>query len=334
MRAIVVREFGGPEVLRLEEVPDPVAGPGQLLVRVAAVGVQFVETMTRAGLMRGISPAAPKSLPWIPGREVAGEVIAVGDGVYEDWIGRRVSGQTISLGGSVAGGYAELALVEAGGANRLPDGLGYGEAVSLLGTGRTALGLVEVAGVGKGDTVLVESAAGAVGVLSVQLARAAGAEQIIGLARGAEKLTIAKDFGADLAIDYSVDGWPDQVRAAAPNGVTVVFDGVGGRIGAAAFDLLADGGRFVIFGFSDGVATEIDQIRAAEHRISVLSYFGPPTGPRSPEAQFRLSRDVLTAAAEGRLRPHVGARFPLAEAAEAHAAIVQRRTTGKTVLEP
>lgn len=280
--------------------------------------------------MQGVSPAAPNSLPWIPGREVAGDVITVGEGVDPDWIGRRVAG--VSTGFS--GGYAELAAVEATAAHHLPDGLGYPEAVSLLGTGRTALGLIEATEVGKGDTVLVESAAGAVGVLSMQLARAAGAERIIGLARGAEKLAIVKDFGADFAIDYSAHDWPDQVRAAAPDGVTVVFDAVGGPIGAAAFELLADGGRFIIFGFSDGVATEIDQTRAAERRINVLSYFGPPTGPRSPEAQLRLSREVFAAATEGRLRTFVGRRFPLDQAAAAHAAITGRKTVGKTVLEP
>ena len=330
MRAIVVREFGGPEVLRLEELPDPVAGPGQLLVQVAAAGIQFVETVRRAGLLRDSSLTVPKSLPWIPGREVAGEVIAVGEGVDRNWIGRRVSGQTNGFGG----GYAELALVDADSAYRLTDELGCPEAVSLLGTGRTALGLVESAEVGKGDTLLVESAAGAVGVLSMQLARAAGADRIIGLARGPEKLAIARDFGADAAIDYSDDAWPDQVRAVAPGGVNVVFDAVGGRIGAAAFALLADRGRFVIFGFSDGAATKFDPARAAERGINVLSYFGPPTGPRSPEAHLRQSRQVFAAAPEGRLRTFVGRRFPLAQAAEAHAAIAARKTVGKTVLEP
>jgi NADPH2:quinone reductase len=337
MRAIVVREYGGPEVLKLEDVPDPVPGPGELLVRVAASGIQFIETRTRTGAMRGVSPAAPKTLPWIPGREVAGEVIAVGDGVEgagTDWIGRRILGVTVEPPGGPGGGYAELARVSADAAHLLPDTVGYPEAVSLLGTGRTALGLVEMAGVGKGDTVLVESAAGAVGVLSMQLARAAGAERIIGLARGAEKLKLAEAFGADQAIDYSADDWPEQVRAAAPDGVTVVFDALGGEVGTAALELLADGGRFLIFGFSSGTMTQPDPDLVAERRISVLSYFGPPTGPRSPEAQFRLSRDVLAAVAEGRLRPYVGARFPLAAAAEAHAAIEQRRTTGKTVLEP
>ena len=270
MRAIVVREYGGPEVLRIERVPDPIAGPGQLLVRVAASGIQFIETQTRTGTLRGVSPVAPKSLPWIPGREVAGEVIAAGEDVSADWIGRRVSGVTVELPSGPGGGYAELALVRADAALRLPDALGYPEAVSLLGTGRTALGLVEMAGVGKGDTVLVESAAGAVGVLSMQLARAAGAERVIGLARGAEKLKLVEDFGADVAIDYSAHDWPEQVRAAAPGGVSVVFDALGGEVGAAAVGLLADEGRFLIFGFSSGAMTQPDPGFVAEHRISVL----------------------------------------------------------------
>jgi len=334
MRAIVVRDFGGPDVLRIEELPDPAPGAGELLVRVAASGIQFVETQTRTGAMQGVSPVAPKSLPWIPGREVAGEVVAVGDGVSADWLGSRVSGTTVPLGGNFGGGYAQLAVIRADTSHRLPDSLDHADAVSLLGTGRTALGLVELAEVGKGDTVLVEGAAGAVGVLSVQLAREAGAQRVIALVRGREKLHLAEDFGADIAIDTSADDWPEQVRAAAPDGVTVVFDGVGGRFGATAFELVARGGRFVVFGFSSGTMTQIDPRHAAERGVSVLSYFGAPSGPRSPEAQYRQSRDVLAAAAQGRLRTLVGARFPLERAAEAHAAIMARRTRGKTVLEP
>ena len=334
MRAIVVREYGGPEVLRIEEVPDPAPGAGELLVRVAAAGIQFIETQTRTGTLQGVSPVAPKSLPWTPGREVAGQVIAVGDGVSADWIGRRVSGVTVPTADGPGGGYAELAVVQAEGTNQLPDTLDYADAVSLLGTGRTALGLVEQAEVGKGDTVLVEGAAGAVGVLSMQLARAAGAERVIALVRGTEKAQLAKDFGADIAVDTSADDWPEQVRAAAPDGVTVVFDGVGGEFGATTFELVARGGRFVIFGFSSGTMTKVDPEHAAERGVSVLSYFGPPTGPRGPEVLLRQSRDVLAAVAEGRLRTLVGTRFPLDQAAQAHAAIAARRTTGKTVLEP
>lgn len=332
MRAIVVREFGGPEVLRLEEVPDPVPGAGQLLVRVAAAGVQFIETQTRTGSLQGVSPVAPKSLPWIPGREVAGTVLAVGEGVDAHWVGRRTAGLTTAVGSG--GGYASLALVETGSAQQIPDTLGFAEAVSLLGTGRTALGLVELAGVGEGDTVLIESAAGAVGLLSAQLARAAGAAHVIGLARGAEKLALVKEFGADAAIDYAQDDWPEQVRAAAPDGVTVVFDGNGGTVGELAFDLLADGGRFVIFGFSSGSMTQLDPGLVAARSINLLSYFGPATGSRSPEVQARQTRDVIAAAAQGRLRAFVGQRFPLDQAPAAHSAITARATVGKTVLEP
>jgi NADPH2:quinone reductase len=334
MRAIVVREFGGPEVLRIEEVPDPVPSAGELLVKVAVCGIQFIETQTRTGTLQGVSPVAPKSLPWIPGREVAGEVVAAGDGVSADWTGRRVLGVTVPVDGGPGGGYAELAVVDAEGSHQLPDTLDYADAVSLLGTGRTALGLVELAEVGKGDTVLVEGAAGAVGVLSMQLARAAGAERVIALVRGEDKARVAKEYGADFAIDTSADDWPAQVREAAPEGVTVVFDGVGGELGASTFELVARSGRFVIFGFSSGAMTKVDPEHAAERGVNVLSLFGPPTGPRSPEQQYRQSRDVLAAVAKGRLRTLVGSRFPLAQADEAHAAIAARRTTGKTVLQP
>jgi len=329
MRAIVVREFGGPEVLHIEELPDPVPGPGQLLVRVAAAGIQHIETQTRTGTLQGRSPVAPKGLPWTPGREVAGEVVAVGEGVDSVWVGRRVSGTTVD-----AGGYAELALVEIPTANQLPDTLEYAEAVSLLGTGRTALGIVEMAEIGKGDTVLIEAAAGAVGVLSIQLARAAGAERVIGLARGAAKLELVRELGADYAIDYSEADWPEQVRAVAPEGVSVVLDANGGEVGAQAFELLAEGGRFLIFGFSSGSMTALDPEKVAERGIRQISYFGPPTGPRGPEVLQRQIRETLAAAASGRLRTLVGGRFPLEKAAEAHAAIEARETVGKTVLEP
>jgi NADPH2:quinone reductase len=334
MRAIVVREFGGPEVLRVEEVPDPTPGAGELLVHVVAAGIQFVETQSRTGALQGISPAAPKSLPWIPGREVAGEVIAVGDGVAADWIGRRVLGVTVPVNGGPGGGYAELAVVRAESSHQLPGTLDYADAVSLLGTGRTALALIEQSEVGKGDTVLVEGATGAVGILSMQLARTAGAERVIALVRGAEKLQLAKDFGADVAIDTSADEWPARVRQAAPDGVSVVLDGVGGDLGATTFDLVARGGQFVIFGFSSGAMTKVDPDHAAERGVSVLSYFGPPTGTRSPEVLQRQSRDVLAAVVDGTLRTMVGARYPLDQAAQAHAAITARRTSGKTVLEP
>ncbi len=329
MRAIVMRKFGGPEELRLEEVPDPVAGPGEAVVKVEAAGIQFVETQIRTGSLQGRSPIAPAGLPWTPGREVAGVVESVGEGVDRALIGRRVAGQT-----AAGGGYAERAALAAAHLHPLPEALASAEAVSLLGTGRTAVALVETAGIGPGDTVLVESAAGAVGTLVLQLARAAGAERLIGLARGEEKLELVRWFGADVAVDYTEPDWPDQVRRAAPAGVTVVLDALGGATGRSAFELLAHGGRFVVFGFSSGTITALDPAAVAERGATVSSYFGPPTGDRGPEVQMRQTREALTAAAEGRLRPFVGQRFALADASAAHTAITARATVGKSVLVP
>ncbi|WP_055585268.1 zinc-binding dehydrogenase [Streptacidiphilus griseoplanus] len=329
MRAIVLRQYGGPEELRLEEVPEPVAGPGEVVVGVDAAGIQFVETQIRSGSMQGASPVAPTMLPWTPGREVAGVVESVGAGVDRQLVGRRVAGQT-----ATGGGYAERAVLAVDGLHLLPETLGSAEAVSLLGTGRTAVALVETAGIGEGDIVLVESAAGAVGTLVLQLARAAGAGMLIALAGGEAKLGLAREFGADAAIDYTEPDWPEQVRRVAPDGVTVVLDAVGGPTGLSAFELLAPGGRFVIYGASSGSVTRLDPAAAAERGVTVSSYVGPPTGHRAPAVQLRQTREALVAAAEGRLRPVVGQRFPLAEASAAHAAITSRATVGKTVLLP
>lgn len=330
MRAIVLREFGAPEQLRLEQVPDPAAGPGQVLVRVEAAGIQFVETQVRSGMLREIPAISPGRLPWTPGREAAGVVVSVGAGVDAGLAGRRVAGLTATPGG----GYAELAVLTAATAHPVPVSLDLADAVSLLGTGRTAIALVETARIGPGDTVLVESAAGAVGTLVLQLARAAGADLVIGLARGEQKLKLARDFGADAAVDYSEPDWPEQVRAIAAQGVTVVLDALGGVVSQQAFDLLAPRGRFVAFGFSSGTMTQLDPARVAARGIAVSSYFGPPTGDRGPEVQFRQTREAIAAAADGRLRPFVGQQFPLAQAAAAHAAITARETVGKTVLVP
>ncbi|WP_042378861.1 zinc-binding dehydrogenase [Streptacidiphilus melanogenes] len=325
MRASVLREYGGPEVLRLEAVTDPEPGDGQVLVRVAAAGVQFVETQVRSGALAG-TPLAPAALPWTPGREVSGEVVAVGTGADPALLGSLVAGQTPR-----AGGYAELAVLDAAAAHPVPDGLSAAEAVSLLGTGRTAVALDELAGVGPDDVVLVESAAGAVGVLLLQLARAAGASRVIGLARGSRKLRLAEEFGADTVLDYGAPGWSAALGAAK---VSVVFDGVGGSVGREAFELLGPGGRFVTFGFASGAVTELGAEEAAGRGVEVLSYWGPPVGPRGPEAQLRQTRTALGLAAAGRLRPFVGATFPLPDADAAHRAIERRETVGKTVLLP
>ena len=234
--------------------------------------------------------------------------------------GRRV---VASLNGT--GGYAERAVVPTARLIEVPDGVDLRDAVALLADGRTALALAGRTGLRAGDTVLVEAAAGGVGTLLVQIARNAGA-RVVALAGQPRKLAIARDLGADLTVDYSQAGWATQVRDAVGE-VDVVFDGVGGDIGLAAFGLLAPGGRFCPFGMASGnfapVTAELAEARQVTIRAGAAA---------SPEEHPGLVRTALAEAAAGRLRPVIGQEFELAAAAAAHAAIEARTAIGKTLL--
>jgi NADPH:quinone reductase len=316
MRAVWLRKTGGPEVLAAGDAPDPVAGPGQVLIEVELANVTFVETQLRAG-------TAPFSLelPVIPGNGVGGVVAAVGPGVDARLAGRRV---VSSMGGS--GGYAELAVVDADAPIEVPAGLGLDAAVALLADGRTAVSLVRAAQPRTGERVLVEAAAGGVGSLLVQLARSEGAE-VVAAAGGERKLKLARELGARVAVDYREPDWGERVREEC-GGVDVVFDGVGGDVARVAFELLAPGGRMVSFGLASGEWAQISEEAAAQRGVALVR-----PGRPSPEEQRALTEAALTEAAAGRLRPVIGQRFPLERAADAHAAIEARSTIGKTLLE-
>jgi NADPH2:quinone reductase len=318
VRAVVMREFGSPGVLRLAEAPDLSAGPGEVVIDVALAGVTFVETQVRAG--RPPHHSMLPALPAILGNGVGGSVSAVGTGVDPGLLGRRV---VSSLGGT--GGYAERAVTDAARLIAVPDQMDLRDAVALLADGRTALALMELAQVGSGDTVLVEAAAGGVGTLLVQLARNAGA-RVVGLAGQARKLAAARAAGADVVIDYSEADWASRVRAVT-GGADVVFDGVGGDIGLGAFGLLGPGGRFCPFGMASGSFAPVTAEAAAERGVSVRR--GQPPGAEKLRA---LSEAALAEAAAGRIRPVIGQEAELAEAAAAHAAIEARATIGKTML--
>ena len=336
MRAVWVREFGGPEVLQAGTAPDPVPGAGQLLVEVAYAAIVFVDTQVRAG--RAPFPTGPTP-PYVPGNGVAGTVTAVGPGTDRSWLGRTV---VTATGGT--GGYAELAVADAATALPVPDGLDPATAVALLADGRTALGLHRLAAPAPGEWVLVEAAAGGVGTLLVQLAVAAGA-RVIATASSPAKLALARDLGAELTTDYPAPDWAAEIRqatkaAAAPgegpatgtgpgsDGVSVVYDGVGGEVGRTALGLVGDGGRFVVFGRSSGSTTDTSgpEIAARHITVSGLADFATLGDITA------LAADALAAAAAGRLRPTIGQTFPLDRAADAHAAIESRTTRGKTLL--
>ena len=317
MRAVWLRQFGGPEVLVGAEAPEPVARPGQALIDVAFASITFVETQVRAG---GFGPFKGQ-LPMVPGNGVGGVVSTVGAGVDQALIGRRVISST---GGS--GGYAERAAVDAAALVEVPDGVALDSAVALLADGRTAVWLARAAALRGEERVLVEAAAGGVGTVLVQLARAAGAT-VVAAAGGVRKLALARRLGAGVGVDYRQPRWTARVREAV-GGVDVVFDGVGGAIGRAAFDLIDRGGRMLSFGLAGGAWADISDADAANHGVTLLR---PP--PPAPEEARAFTVYALAEAAAGRLRPVIGQRFPLERAADAHAAIQSRATISKTLLE-
>ncbi|MFG2014988.1 zinc-binding dehydrogenase [Actinomadura geliboluensis] len=313
MRAVWLKEFGGPEVLVPGEASDPVPDEGQALIDVEFVNITFVETQMRSG-----TGPAPVKLepPVIPGNGVGGVVAAVGEGVDAGLVGRRVVSST---GGS--GAYAEKVAVDAEGLFEVPDGLALDDAVALLADGRTATMMVGAAGVRAGERVLVEAAAGGVGTLLVQLAKARGAA-VVAAAGGASKAEVAMGLGADEAVDYREPGWAGKVGP-----VDVVFDGVGGDVAREAFTLLRSGGRMVSFGLASGEWASIPEEDAAGRGVTLVR-------PQATPEQLReFTVSALEEAAQGRLRPVIGRRFPLEGAADAHRAIESRSTVGKTLLE-
>lgn len=327
MRAVRLHAFGAPENLRYEEVDDPKPGPGQVRIVVAAAGVHLIDTVIRAGTAQ--APFTLPDLPTVLGREVAGVVEALGSGVDQAWLGRRV---VVRLG-AVSGGYAQLVVIDAEALHAIPDGLDDDVAVAVIGTGSTAIAILDVAQLGPADVVLVTAAAGGIGSLLVQAACRAGAT-VVGVAGGADKVRRVRELGAAVAVDYSAPDWPATVRGElAGREVTVALDGVGGESGRAALKLIGTGGRIILFGWSSGTPTEITTGDLYAQGLTASAAVGPRI-LRRPGGLHGLGEEALRAAVAGQLVPLIGQRYPLEQAAAAHAAFESRATVGKTVLLP
>lgn len=327
MRAVQARKAGGPEVLSYVELPDPEPGPGELLVRVAASGVNFIDTYRRSG-------AYPMTYPHVVGVEGAGVVEGVGDGVTGFAVGDHVAWA------DAPGSYAELALVPAAGAVGVPAGLDLTVAAALPLQGMTAHYLVaSTFAVGAGHDVLLTAGAGGVGLLATQLATARGG-RVITTVSSAEKAALSHAAGAAHTIDYAA---MDDITAELPaavrvltdgQGVHVVYDGVGQATFDASLASLRPRGTLVLFGAASGKVPPVDpqRLNAGGSLFLTRPSIGHYLASRA-ELEWRSS-EVLGAAAAGDLDVRIGATFPLADAAEAHRALEGRATTGKVLLVP
>jgi NADPH2:quinone reductase len=320
MKAIHVHEFGGPEVLRLEEVLTPQPGPGEVLVRIHAAGVNPVETYIRAGTY-----ARLPELPYTPGNDGAGVVEQLGSGVTEFKPGDRVY-----TAGSLSGTYAEFALCKKEQVHPLPANVSFAQGAAMGTPYATAYrGLLQRSDAKPGETVLVHGASGGVGTAAVQLARARGL-RVFGTAGSDEGRTLAREQGAHKVFDHRAPEHFEQImKATGGHGVDVIVEMLANVNLGKDLTILAKGGRVVIIGSRGRV--EIDprdtMQRDADIRGMVL--------PNTPPAELASIHAALVAGLEnGALRPVIGKEFPLAEAAEAHRAVMESGAMGKIVLVP
>lgn len=307
MRAAVLESTGGPETLQVTDVPEPMTAPGEEIVEVHAAAINFLDVLVRQGRY-----PQPPELPWIPGSEVAGTATD----------GRRVIGLPRRLGG----GYAERVAVEGEWLFDLPDGATFEEGAAFLMAHLTAwIPLTRQARVQAGTRVLVHAGAGGVGSAAVQVATALGAE-VVATAGSEEKLEVPLSLGAAQAVTYA------GVAEIEP--VDVVFDPVGGQLFADSLGLLRPLGTLVGIGFAGGPWPELDPARLVGRNIGVQGFYLGRLMQRAPEVVRQAAEDVLRLWAAGIVRPVIGATFALAEAAEAHRLVEERRSTGKVVLVP
>jgi NADPH2:quinone reductase len=322
VQAIRIDQVGGPEVLRVEDVPVPAPGPGEVLIKVEAAGVNFIDVYHRTGLY-------PQQLPLTLGREAAGTVERVGQGVTTCRLGDRVVSE------SVPGAYAEYAVAPADRVVPIPDGVTSRQAAAVILQGMTAHYLVySTYRLGEGDTCLVHAAAGGVGLVLCQMASRAGA-RVIGTVSTEEKAALARQAGAQEVILYTrSDFLAETRRLTGGAGVQVVYDSVGRTTFLKSLEALAPRGMLVLYGQSSGPVEPFDP--------QLLSRKGSLFLTRPTLAHYTATRDellqrageVLHWVAEGALSVRVGEEFPLARAADAHRALEGRRTTGKVLLIP
>ncbi|MES2177490.1 MAG: quinone oxidoreductase [Gemmatimonadota bacterium] len=322
MRAIRVHEIGGPEVMVLDNVPDPVPGPGEALVRMEAIGLNFIEVYFRKGQYK-------TALPFTPGTEGAGTVVALGEGATGVSVGDRVASVNF------AGSYAELSIARADRLVRIPDGVGTRTGAAAMLQGMTAHYLAtSVYALTQGDRCLVHAAAGGVGLILCQIAKRVGAHAI-GTVSTEEKAALARAAGAEDVILYTKEDFVESVmRITDGKKVQVVYDSVGATTFLKSLDCLAPRGMMALFGQSSGPVAPFDP--ALLNPKGSLFLTRPTLAhyvATSEELAWRAG-DILGWVNDGTLDVRIDREVPLVHVAEAHRALEGRRTTGKVLIVP
>lgn len=324
MRAIVCTQFGGPERLELQTLPDPKPGPNEVRIRVAAAGVNFPDTLIIQGKYQ--LRAEP---PFVPGAEVAGEIVEIGAKVRHHRVGDRVAAFI------PVGGYASEAVAAADSCLTLPpdmtlsEGAGFG-----LVYGTVMHALRQCGRLQPGDTLLVLGAAGGVGLAAVQLGKIMGA-RVIAAASTDAKLALAREQGADETVNYSTTSLKDAVKTLTKGqGVQVIFDPVGGPLAMDCLSAAGWGARYLVVGFAEGNIPQIPANRLLLKEISAVGVFWGAFIAREPAVNLDNFRQLFAWFEEGRYRPLISREYPLEQASQALQDMLDRRVTGKVVLLP
>lgn len=322
MRAAMLHRFGEPDDVTVQEVPDPVPGAGQVVVDVHAAAVNFADTL----MLRGEYQIRPEP-PFVPGSEFAGVVAEQGEGVDTPRPGDRVVGM------SLVGGFAERALLDVGAATPVPDGVDLAEAAAFFTAyGTSYHALRSTAGVQSGDDLVVLGAAGGVGLAAVEIGSLLGA-RVVACASSEEKLALCRDHGAAETVDYSTTDLKARLKELTDGGADVVLDPVGGPYAEPALRATRYGGRFVTVGFAAGEIPRIPLNLVMLKGVIVKGFEIRAFMIHEPEHAARDRAELLEHLAAGRLRPHIGSRFPLVETGDALAEVAQRRARGKVIVD-
>ncbi|CAN5372274.1 NADPH:quinone oxidoreductase family protein [soil metagenome] len=329
MKAVLSKTVGGPETLVLEELPDPVAGPGQVVLAVKACGVNYPDVL----IIEDKYQFKPQR-PFAPGGEVAGVIESLGEGVTALKIGQRV------LASSGHGGMAEKLLVDAARCTPIPDSMPFDEAAAFILTyGTSYYALKDRGRLKAGETLLVLGAAGGVGLAAVELGKAAGA-RVIAACSSQEKIDLAIQHGADAGVIYprgpfDKDGQKALAtlikEACGPDGWDVAYDAVGGDYSEATIRAAGWNGRFLVIGFPSGIP-KIPLNLTLLKSCDIVGVFWGASVAREPKLHVQNVQDLMNLYAEGKIRPHVSERFPLANAGDAIAHLASRKAMGKVVV--